>query len=138
MTTTKNGFMMMTPGERVRWLLVVRQLTQSDAARLAGISQSTISNIVRLRDRQPNSQSLLALSRVLECDPRFIVEGTHAPKISTPKVHHPKDVSTLELITLFEQLTEQKRLQLLVMAKVLAGISPLEDLNHTLKTSSIP
>lgn len=123
--TAKTGFTAMNPGERVHWLLVVRRLTQSELAGLAGVSQSTISNIIRLPARQPSASTLLALSTALECDPRFIVEGTPAPKISGLREHHIEHVDALELLTLFERLGPQRRLQLLVLAKALAGTRPL-------------
>lgn len=113
----------MTLGERIQWLLVVRQLTQAEAAQLSGVSQSAISNLVRLPDRQPSSQTLLALAKTLRCDPRFIVHGTPLPDFSGLQGHHMNDSEILELITLFERLDQPRRVQLLTLAKVLAGKS---------------
>ncbi|WP_082522472.1 helix-turn-helix domain-containing protein [Acidovorax sp. Root402] len=121
-TRQKNkGLAAMTLGERIQWLLVVRQLTQAEAAKLAGVSQSAISNLVRLPGRQPSSQTLLALAKTLKCDPRFIASGSPSPDISSVQGHHMNDGENIELLTLFEQLDQPKRMQLLVIARVLAG-----------------
>jgi transcriptional regulator with XRE-family HTH domain len=113
-------FEAMTVGDRIQWLLVLRRVTQCEVAKAAGISQSTISNIIRMPSRQPNSRTLLALSTTLDCTPSFILNGSPQPIINGVRT----DEAVSELFALFSQLKSVGKGQLLVMARILAGKQP--------------
>lgn len=119
-TAGRKEFEAMTVGGRIHWLLGFRRLTQSEVAKQAGISQSAISNIIRIPSRHPNAYTLLALSTVLDCMPSFILSGS--PK---PNPHDAsKEFECAELFALFNQLNSLERTQLIVMARILAKEQP--------------
>ncbi|MDR2334604.1 MAG: helix-turn-helix transcriptional regulator [Burkholderiaceae bacterium] len=106
-----------TIGQRLEWLLHRRKLTQTDAAKLIGISQATIANIVGSAARQPSSQTLLKMARALDCSPSFILDGTG----SLYNYEQANDDEQAELLTLYKGLDSTHQTMLLVFARMLAG-----------------
>ncbi|WP_254845950.1 helix-turn-helix domain-containing protein, partial [Xanthomonas axonopodis] len=72
-------FRQMTIGERIRWLLVIRHLTQQELASKIGITQGAVSNIVGSASRHPTARTLLKMADALECSAEFILLGEGSP-----------------------------------------------------------
>lgn len=105
-----------TIGQRVELLLSRRRLNQTEAAKLIGVSQSTIANIVGRSARKPSAMTLIKMARALDCAPSFILDGTGAAldyKRST------RD-DTAELVKLFKELNSDDQHMLMVFARTLA------------------
>lgn len=111
----QTSFKDMSVGDRVKWLLVVRQLTQSEAAVLIGVSQSTLANLISKPERKPSSTTLLSMAKVLDCKPTFLIQGLDPPTVQNTL----KDAQQEELLTLFQNLSPIARQQLLVFARML-------------------
>lgn len=69
----KVPFEQLSIGQRVQWLLLLKQLSQTSAAQLAGITQSALANIIG-EQRKPSAETLLKLAKALDTSP----EGTSA------------------------------------------------------------
>lgn len=106
----------MSIGERLRWLLVVRRRTQCEAAALAGLSQSTIGNLVATRSGKPSAHTLLVLARTLNTTPEFILFGEGQPLLDAVSTND--DEATL--LSTFRRLNAQSRRTLLVFAGILS------------------
>lgn len=108
-------FSQLSIGQRVQWLLLRKQLTQTATAQLAGITQSALANIMGDR-RKPNSETLLKLAKALDSSPEFIFYGDGPPSSwATPE----DDIQT-ELLEIFRYLRNTEQQQLMVFARVLA------------------
>lgn len=108
-------FSQLSIGQRVQWLLLRKQLTQTATAQLAGITQSALANIMGDR-RKPNSETLLKLAKALDSSPEFIFYGDGPPSSwATPE----DDIQT-ELLEIFRYLRNAEQQQLMVFARVLA------------------
>lgn len=105
----------MSIGQRVSWLLVVRQMTQAEAAAQMGLSQSAISNITSSASRKPSASTLLRMAEVLMCSPKFILYGQGHPFAESP----PDDNREAELLAIFRRLDERQQDMALVFAKLL-------------------
>ena len=84
-----------TVGERIRWLLEVCQLKQTEIAQKTGITQAAISNWITGSSRKPNSPSLIRLADVLGSNPTWIIYGEGEPfnqKSSPAVVLHPQTI----------------------------------------------
>lgn len=108
-------FSQLSIGQRVQWLLLRKQLTQTATAQRAGITQSALANIMGDR-RKPNSETLLKLAKALDSSPEFIFYGDGPPSSwATPE----DDIQT-ELLEIFRYLRNAEQQQLMVFARVLA------------------
>ena len=68
-----------TIGDRIRYLLEVRKMKQTEVAQAIGITQAAISNIVTNASRKPSAPTLLKLAAALQCNPHWIVTGQGEP-----------------------------------------------------------
>lgn len=108
-------FAAMTVGERVRWLLEVKGLKQTEMAEKMGTTQAMISNIVTDSSRKPSAPSLLDMADIFDCRPRWILDGRGDP-FAWAVVN---DSRQAELLRLFRALPEAQKEALLQMAKAL-------------------
>jgi transcriptional regulator with XRE-family HTH domain len=122
-----------TVGDRLRWLLEVRQLKQTHLAEAmkklaehdsqnvpkqsrAATTQSAISNLVTQASRKPNAPTLLRLAAILQASPSWIMSGEG----------HPFEVSTVgkkdekALLEAFRTLDPDAKSALLTAAKAMA------------------
>ena len=114
----KVPFEQLSIGQRVQWLLLLKQLSQTSAAQLAGITQSALANIIG-EQRKPSAETLLKLAKALDTSPEFIYYGHGAPTSTAS----PEDDPQEELLHLFRKMHAGRRQQLLVMARILTGSS---------------
>lgn len=66
-------------GERLRWLLELRGITQVALAEKIGRTQASISNLTTNSSRRPNAETLLRLAAALECSAEWLVRGDGHP-----------------------------------------------------------
>lgn len=109
-------FQQMTIGERIRWLLVFRRLTQQELASKIGITQSAVSNIVGSASRQPTARTLLKMADALECSAEFILLGEDSPFEQVA----PRNARETELLSLYRSLQFTEQTTLMVIARILA------------------
>lgn len=112
-----------TVGQRVEWLLSRRRLTQTEAAKLMGISQSTVANIIGSAARKPSAVTLMKMARALDCAPSFILDGTGA---SLNYARATQDDAS-ELLDLFKELNADDQNMLMVFARTLARKPSMTD-----------
>lgn len=117
LTPTERSFRRMTTGERIQWLMFVRRSTQVRLAMLTGLSQSTISNLIRCERRRPSARTLLLLCETLDCSPSFIMEGHPPPD----PISRSFQELTHELREIISVLEEPAIKQLLIVARALGG-----------------
>lgn len=134
MTTTKKkrvrskkSFITMSVGERLRWLLVVRQLNQSEAATLCNISQATIANLVSDPKRKPNAKTLLSLAHALNTSPEFLLMGVGNP--IRDSASQTDEEATL--LTIFRKLDQRGRTNVLVFTRLMAELETKSRLGST-------
>ena len=109
-------FAAMTVGERVRWLLEIKGIKQTEMAAKMGTTQAMISNIVTDSSRKPSAPSLLAMADIFECRPSWILDGRGDP-FAWAVV---SDSRQAELLRVFKALAEPQKEALLVTARALA------------------
>lgn len=112
-------FRQMTIGERLRWLLVVRRLTQQELASMIGITQGAVSNIVGSASRQPTARTLLKMADALECSAEFILLGEGSPFEQVA----PRNARETKLLSLYRRLKSTEQSTLTAFARILAGSS---------------
>lgn len=66
-------------GERLRWLIEHRGITQVALAEKIGTTQAAVSNIVTQSSRKPSAPTLLRLAAALECSAQWIMTGEGHP-----------------------------------------------------------
>lgn len=71
-------------GDRIRWLIEVRELKQTEVADRMGITQAAISNWITGSSRKPSSPSLVRLADVLGSNPTWIIYGEGTPFSQKP------------------------------------------------------
>lgn len=113
-------FTELTVGQRVQWLLIQHKLTQTGAAKLIGISQSTIANIIGSQGRRPSSQTLMKMARALNCAPSFILDGTGS-QLSYAMANDDRQA---ELLTMFKGLDQSHQEMVLIFTRALYGKPP--------------
>ena len=100
-------------GQRIRWAIEERQLTQVEVANRVGLTQATVSNWVTDTSRKPSGPSLLKLANALGISPDWIVTGAG----------DPFDVSTVwdkgerELLSLYRGMGPKERASLIRHAR---------------------
>jgi len=104
-------------GQRLAWLLVVRRLTQVEAAELAGISQSAIANLIRSATRQPSAKTLLGLAQALGTSPQFLLKGEGPPIVDG----EPGTTVEQQLLSQFRKLPAHHQAHVVTFIKVLRG-----------------
>ena len=110
-------FKSMSVGQRLRYLLEVREVKQLHLAEKLGIMQSTISNIVTDSARKPSAGTLMLLATELRCSPTWLMTGEGDPFAWVP-ITHPEQV---ELIHAWLDMAPENRAALLGMARALAA-----------------
>lgn len=104
-------------GERLRWLIEYRDITQVALAEKIGRTQASISNVITNSTRRPNAETLLRLAAALECSAEWLVRGDG----------HPFEVSTVgkkaekELLQAFRDMDNQAQSALLAAAKAMSS-----------------
>jgi transcriptional regulator with XRE-family HTH domain len=66
-------------GQRIRWLIEERGMTQVEVADKVGITQASVSNWVTDSSRRPSGKSLIALAEALGANPTWILDGSGNP-----------------------------------------------------------
>jgi transcriptional regulator with XRE-family HTH domain len=100
-------------GQRIRWLIEERGMTQVEVADKVGITQASVSNWVTDSSRRPSGKSLIALAEALGANPTWILDGSG----------HPFDVGAVwsaqerELLAAFRAMDPAGRAELLKAAK---------------------
>ncbi|MBB2485487.1 helix-turn-helix transcriptional regulator [Mitsuaria sp. WAJ17] len=97
----------------------MRQLSQSDAARLSGVSQPTIANLVNHDARQPSATTLLRLARALNTTPQFLLFGEGEPLVEA----HARTDDERHLLSQFRKLAIRKRALVLSFVRLLTDRS---------------
>jgi len=82
------GFANMTLGLRIKTLRNNKKMTQVQLARLAGVSQATVSDYERDQVPNPRSNELMRIAAVLETTPEFLVSGEGPEHISNQASDH--------------------------------------------------
>jgi len=109
-------FTRMTIGDRVRWLMEVREIKQVELAERIGVTQAAISNIVTDSSRKPSAPTLLALAEALNCNPQWILDGHGDPYAWAPVTSE----SQVELLQLFKSMPSEAKSALLATARAMA------------------
>lgn len=122
-----------TVGERLRWLLEVRAMKQTQVAEAmkklaekdpqnipkqsrAATTQSSLSNIITQASRKPNAPTLLRLAAILQCSPSWLMTGEG----------HPFEISTVgkkdekALLEAYRSLDDQAKAALVTAARAMA------------------
>lgn len=68
-----------TIGDRIRYLLQVRKMKQTEVAQACDLTQAAISNIVTDDTRKPSAPTLLKLAAVLQANAHWIMTGEGDP-----------------------------------------------------------
>jgi transcriptional regulator with XRE-family HTH domain len=104
----------LTIGARIRYLMEVREVSQTSLAPLIGVSQAAISNLVTDRSRKPSAKTLLRMADALGVAPGWILEG---PRDGTGLDERPLD--SKEILSIWVTLTAQSQTALLQVARIL-------------------
>lgn len=118
MTTTKTEeamFKKMSVGDRVRWLMEVRTIKQTELSLKIGVGQAAISNIVTDASRKPSAPTLLAIAEELRCNPNWILTGEGDPFAWAPVTSQTQ----VELLNLFKGMSEDSKRALIAVAKTM-------------------
>ena len=93
---------MNTPGERIRKRRKELNLRQGEFAKLAGVAQSTLSDIERGDSKLPSAAVLMRMAEVLKVTQAWIITGKDGEiAIPTPQEQ--------ELLTKFRELDDVKK-----------------------------
>lgn len=117
-TTKPKGqtFTMMSMGDRLRYLMEVREITQVALARKIGLTQAAISNLVTDSSRKPSAPTLMKIAAALECNPTWILDGVGDPFSWAPVTSE----SQVELANLYKSMDDSTKAHLLATARLLA------------------
>lgn len=69
----------MTIGERLRYMIELKETSQSALARQCGVTQAAISNIVNSSKRSPSAATLISISQALNCSADWLINGKGDP-----------------------------------------------------------
>ncbi len=106
-------FKQMTIGDRIRYLMEVRQIKQVELAAQIGITQAGISNLVTDTARKPSAPTLMKMAVVLKCNPTWILTGEGDPYGWAPVTGE----SQVELLNLFREMSTESKAALLAVAR---------------------
>jgi transcriptional regulator with XRE-family HTH domain len=130
-----------TVGERIRLLLEVCQLKQTEVAQKMGITQAAISNWITGSSRKPNSSSLFRLADVLGSNPTWIIYGEGEPfsqRSSPAVVLHPETIPKTALTNKREKKAEFKLQQVLPTTEQLCRLLRAQMPTHIMHGFSAP
>lgn len=116
----RKAFETLTPGERLRWLMKVRQIKQVDLALKIGITQSGVSNIVSNIARKPSAPTLMRIAEELQCNPTWILTGQGDPYAWAPVTSDTQ----VELLNLYKSMDADGRKALLAVARSMRAPTP--------------
>ena len=111
----KNSDSLRTIGDRLRYLLEVRKMKQTEAAQAAGITQAAISNLVTDNSRKPSAPTLLKLAAVLQASSEWIMTGKGEPL----EINVIGRTAEKELLDAFRNMDEQSKAALLGAAQAM-------------------
>ena len=102
-------------GERLRWLLEIRNMKQTELAEQIGRTQASISNVITQSSRKPSAPTLLRMAAALQASADWIITGDG----------HPFEINVVgkkaekELLKAFRGMDEQAQAALLAAAKAM-------------------
>ncbi len=102
-------------GLRVKDLRKSEKLSQTQLAKLVGVSQSAIAQIETGMTRTIKAPTLLRLSAALKSSPYYLMTG-RGDRVA----EQVNDSSPLELISLYDKMPDEHKAALLAAAKALA------------------
>lgn len=106
-------FKKMTIGDRLRWLLEDREISQTALAEKVGVGQAAISNLVTDSSRKPSAPTLIGIACELECNPNWILTGEGEPYSWAPVTAE----NQVELLNLFKSMDAAGKQALLGVAR---------------------
>ena len=112
---TKEIFLLLSIGDRIRWLREKKGINQLELANLIGISGPSVSNLETGRSKRPASTTLLRLAAALEANPGWIVTGRGDP-FDWPTF---TDGDEADLIAIFKSLSNEQKGMLMAVANTL-------------------
>jgi len=113
-------FVCMDFGKRLRAMRKAAGLTQVELAKRANITQGAISDLERGESKASHSDTLVALAKVLECNPEWLSTGRGSP---VPELR-PNTPEAAELVAIYNVLPEPLRNTLLATARSLLDAIP--------------
>lgn len=105
----------MSIGERIRYLIEVREYKQVELAKKCGITQAAISNLVTDNTRKPSAPTLLKLAAALGANPDWIITGEGDPWEIGPT----SDKAETDLLDSFRHMDAGAQNALLAAAKAM-------------------
>lgn len=105
-------FKELTIGERVRWLLEVMEMTQTELAERSGGTQAMVSNIVNDKSRKPSAPTLLRMAEAMGCEPAWILYGAGNPFVQKVAV----SAAELKLLSAFRAMASSHQTALVGLA----------------------
>lgn len=109
-------FRRMAVGDRIRYLMEVREIKQTELSAKIGIGQAAISNLITGASRLPAAPTLLAIARELNVNPQWVLDGEGDPFAWAP-ITEPAQV---ELLNLYRAMPPSARESLLTVARSMA------------------
>lgn len=105
----------LTIGDRIRYLLEVREYSQVAIAEKIGVTQAAISNLVTDSSRKPSAPTLMKLAAALQASPDWIITGEGDPfEVSTVGRKTEK-----ELLELFRKMDSSTQAALIATARAM-------------------
>ena len=86
---------MKTLAERLEYALILREITQSELARRAGVSRGTISNVMKGVAKNFNAEISLKVAKALEVDPYWLILGEGKPIKETIQMGLPEEAKSI-------------------------------------------
>lgn len=108
----------MSAGKKIRTLRKAQGLNQGELARLAGIKQSTLSDLERGDSNLPRGDTLVKIAAALKVDPESLMNREPGGQL------RQVDVDESDLVSMYRALSEQNRGALIATAKALLGSQP--------------
>lgn len=102
-------------GGRIRWLREQKKMGQKTLGSRCGMSQSSISDIEKLRSGPPNAVNLLKIAAALDANPSWIATGQGDPFKFDP----PPEEGSQEIANIYSALSPGKRNALMAAARSL-------------------
>jgi transcriptional regulator with XRE-family HTH domain len=113
---TQAAFQRLSIGDRLRWLIEVRGIKQTELAEKIGVTQAAISNIVTDSTRKPSAPTLMKLAAALQCNPTWILTGEGDPYGWAPVT----STAHVELLNLYRAMSPDSQAALLTVARSMA------------------
>jgi transcriptional regulator with XRE-family HTH domain len=106
----------MSVGDRIRYVMELREIKQTQLAARIGLTQSAISNMVTASTHKPAAPSLLAIARELQVNPQWILDGEGDPFSWAPVT----DPAQAELLNIYRAMDSEARDALTAVARAMA------------------